>query len=419
MAGQMTENVVLGFLDYCTAYISVLLGRCVLISVFVFAVILLMRCVFFRNTIFPKGMLWGLLLITPFLGKVRILHEMDSLGGFFVYWDILCCERLVVRLGYVFGIVLCAGGIYCRRRRLNRVIRRMEQEEICGQQVYINELPVTPFATGLIHPRIVIPRIMKENFQTEELQIILLHERTHIHAGHLWFYAIWNMLWVILWPNLMFIVCRPLFQEDLEDICDRITMKKSGGGSERYGRILLKSMRILDFGKAGAFVTFAGEREYRSVRQRFLRIAGFKLYGDRWIKSLCMAGVAVLTGIILLALQNSYPRYIEVKDVVLADASGEILTILQDGSQLREAVSWDESRVYINRKSMDQLLWKQGIEFEEDHFQLVIVGDTKIPGMGDGGSIVDVDYSGQSPEICIPYYNREHNLTAEIFKRMP
>ena len=83
---------------------------------------------------------------------------------------------------------------------------KMEQEEICGQQVYINELPVTPFATGLIHPRIVIPRIMKENFQTEELQIILLHERTHIHAGHLWFYAIWNMLWVILWPNLMFIV---------------------------------------------------------------------------------------------------------------------------------------------------------------------------------------------------------------------
>ena len=100
------------------------------LQVFVFAVILLMRCVFFRNTIFPKGMLWGLLLITPFLGKVRILHEMDSLGGFFVYWDILCCERLVVRLGYVFGIVLCAGGIYCRRRRLNRVIRRMEQEEI-------------------------------------------------------------------------------------------------------------------------------------------------------------------------------------------------------------------------------------------------------------------------------------------------
>lgn len=66
MAGQMTENAVLAFLDYCAAYISVVLGRSMLISVFAFVIILLMRGVFFRNTIFLKGMLWGILLAMPF-----------------------------------------------------------------------------------------------------------------------------------------------------------------------------------------------------------------------------------------------------------------------------------------------------------------------------------------------------------------
>lgn len=418
MAGQLTENAVLGFMDYCAAYISVLLGRCVLISVLFFVLILLMRRVLFRKSIFLKGMLWGVLLTAPFLGKLRVIHEMDSFGSLFAWWDMLCQERVLVRLGYILGIVLSACMVYYRHRRLSRMIRCMEKEEIRGQQVYMNELPVTPFTTGLLHPKIIIPRIIKESFHAEELRMILLHESIHIHAGHLWFYMIWDIVQIVLWPNPLFIVCRTLFQEDLEDICDRITIQKSGEEAGKYGKVLLKSMRVLDFGKAKEPVTFVGNRGYRSVRQRFLRIAEFEPYRDFRVRMLCTAGAVVLAGILMLTIQNSYPRYMELQDVVLADASGEVLAVLQDSRQLRKAVSRDGHKVYINRESMDQILQEQGIELKEEQFVLGIGGYTKIPSMGGGGSIADVDYSGQEPEISISYYNGDNRLPAKIFKWM-
>lgn len=49
-------------------------------------------------------------------------------------------------------------------------------------------MPVTPSTMGVFRHKIVIPEIILKEYSREELQTILLHEKTHIRLGHLLFY---------------------------------------------------------------------------------------------------------------------------------------------------------------------------------------------------------------------------------------
>ena len=71
----MIDSLMLETLDFTTAYFGVLLGQCAMISFFLFPLIFLLREILFRKNIFLKGMSWGLLLLTPFLGKLKINHQ--------------------------------------------------------------------------------------------------------------------------------------------------------------------------------------------------------------------------------------------------------------------------------------------------------------------------------------------------------
>jgi len=75
-------------------------------------------------------------------------------------------------------------------------------------------MAVMPFTTGLIHTRTVVLKGILQNFQTEELKIILFHERTHIRLGHLWYYLLWDMIQVLLWLNPFLTVCKRFLKED-------------------------------------------------------------------------------------------------------------------------------------------------------------------------------------------------------------
>ena len=78
MAGQLTENEIFNFCDYSAGYISLVLGRCALISLAVFGVALLLRGAFLKGCCFRRGMAWGLLLVAPFLGKLRAGGDRKS-----------------------------------------------------------------------------------------------------------------------------------------------------------------------------------------------------------------------------------------------------------------------------------------------------------------------------------------------------
>lgn len=424
MAGQLTDSLTLNTLDYTAAYISVVMGQCVLFSFFLFLLILLLRRILPGKAVFLKGMLWEILLIAPFFGKLRLFHEGHFFSRWTDQWIRLCNEYRWVRYGYLLGMIFCASVLFSGRRRLDRLVKGMEQDQVCGQKVRIHEFLLTPFSVGLFCPNIVLPRILRKELEAEELEMVLLHERTHIRLGHLWLCLLWDILQILLWPNPFFAVCRNDFHEDLEQICDRVTIRKSGRDAYAYGLLLLKNMGLLnpeasELKRKNATIAFAGTDGYRDVRNRFSGIASFTPYRRSAAAALCFGGAVLLAGIFLLILHGSYPRYMPVREIALyqEQESGEAQTIFLEPGSFEQALSWDEEYIYIRRASMDQLLEEHGIR--GDRFWISFGGYKKLPSMGGSSSSVNVDYRGQEEELCIPYWNNESDFWSALLKQMP
>ncbi|MDE5597598.1 MAG: transcriptional regulator, partial [Lachnospiraceae bacterium] len=228
------------FLNGCIIYFCIQLGRCVSFSFPALALILILRTTILKRAVFLRGMVWSIFLIVPFLGKLKLFYENMLMCRFFMWWNNICIEYWQVRYGYMIGMMITASLIIWKHKKLHGLVSRMEKGRIDGQEIYINEMAVTPFTTGLIHVRTVVPKVMLQNCKPEELKVILCHERTHICLGHLWYYLLWDMVGVLLWINPFLAVCGRFFREDMEDICDRVTIQKSNETAYEYGMLLLK-----------------------------------------------------------------------------------------------------------------------------------------------------------------------------------
>lgn len=417
MMWQMEWHFVnaLSILNDCIIYFCIQLGRCVLFSFPALALVLILRAAILRKAVFLRGMVWSIFLIVPFLGKLKLFYENMLMCRMFMWWNNICIEYWQIRYGYLIGMIITASLIIWKHKKLHRLVSHMEKSRIDGQEIYINEMAVTPFTTGLIHTRTAVPKVMLQNFRTEEVNVILLHERTHIRLGHLWYYLLWDMIRVLLWLNPFLTVCRRLFKEDMEDICDRVTIQKSCKTAYEYGMLLLKCVKLLRAENMELSVTFAGEKDYRDTKQRFVRIAGFTPYKKWKAAVFCTCSAAALMVMFLLVKQVSYPCYTEITDIVLMNDAGK-MWMLYDSEELRSAFYPDGQNVHIDRKAMDSILRKYDIS--ENTFYLSFGGYMKIPGIGGGGSLVYVDYSGENEELIIPYWNRDADITTNIFKRI-
>lgn len=262
MSGSMWYGLLrfLNLLDDLTTYFSIQLGRCVLLSFPVLALILILRRGVFMKTTFLKGMVWGIFAVVPFLGKLKLFYDRPWVPGVYMWWNDLCMVCRPVRYGYMLGIAVCAGVMIGKRRRLCIMMRHFERRYICGQEVLVSEMVAVPFASGLFHARIAVPRAMIEEFREEELEMILLHEKMHIRLGHLWCFFLGDVLRVLLWPNVFLGMCMRAFRKDLEDICDQVTIQESGGNAYEYGRLLIKSMKALGTEAFEGTAAFAGEK---------------------------------------------------------------------------------------------------------------------------------------------------------------
>ncbi len=251
-----------------------------------------------------------------------------------------------IRYGYLISMFICAGVIIYRRRKIQGLLQTMKNDYIFGQKILTSEMMTTPFVTGLFYTKIVIPKVILDNFETEELKMVLLHENTHIRLGHLWCYFLWDVLRILLWPNFFLTTCMKDFREDMEDICDKVTIQWSGKDAYEYGKMLIKSIKVLQKTTFETMATFVGEKNYIDMKQRVMKIAGYRPYNKWWICSLCVCSLSVLVGIFFCIKENSLPRYKELYDMVLIDDMGKT-TILENSRILRKAISVDEEKVFM------------------------------------------------------------------------
>lgn len=402
------------WLDGYFIYIVMQLGRGILFSFFTLVLVLLLRNTICKKAVFLRGLLWCLFLPVPFVGKLRIFYETRFFVRRFLWWHNLCVEESWICWLYILGILIFGGYLLYKRLQIKRFLLEMEQVQIEGRKVYVWDKAVTPFTTGLFSPKIVIPRIMLKTYESEEIQTILLHERTHIRLGHLWYYLMWDILRVLLWPNFLLTLAGRYLKEDLENVCDRIVIQKSKKPAYDYGKLLLKSLRILGEEPIQIPVAFAGEQEYQGIKSRMEQVAQFKPY-KKHKAVLCFSGGILLAVTLLLGTRlASYPPYEQQTDIIICSPDLQLWWI-GDEAELADAIAIDEENVYINPEAWNQVLEANNIE--EEFYFVYFGGYMKMPSIGGGGNGIYLDHELAEEEV-IPYYNNDTDIWNLIFKWM-
>ena len=300
------------FLDFCAAYFATLLGRCAALSLPVLGLIALLRKTVWRRSDFVRGAAWAGLLPVLFLGKLDVYYTGASRLFFpFVQWQSWCGGYWWVRWGYLAGVMLSLALLVRRRLLLRRMLRGLPSDSIGGQRVYLCDMPVSPFAAGLVSPKIVIPEIARRQLDEAEMETILLHERTHIRQGHLWYFLLWDALCALLWVNPLLRLSTPKLREDMERICDAVTIRRSGRDKVFYGRVLLKSMALLRVSSPGLPAAFAGETDFAGAMERMRRVRDYRPYSRCHVAALCASTLCFLLAALLAIHQASLPRCTE------------------------------------------------------------------------------------------------------------
>lgn len=415
MTVQEFWNSGIEFLNLCSVYYVLQLVRCVLFSFIVFAFVFTLRKTILKNKVFLKGALWSLFIPVLFVGKMKFFYENKVGVKLFSQLTEMCMSHIWICWLYLCGIFIYAALLFYRRKSLKKIVAGMKKRKIGSTVIYVTKMPITPSTIGVFRPKIVMPEIILKGYDKKELQTILHHEMTHIRLGHLLLYLFWDMLRALLWLNPFLAIGTKYFREDMEEICDFVTLKQSKGKAYDYGQLLLKSMKILqaeskDF---NMYATFAGDKEYQSVRQRVKQIATYKPYKRIMsVGTLIAAMVCVLVA--FFVTQNlSYDRYNPLDNIVVYDMTTGT-KIINDGKALREAVSYDENYIYIDVETFQELIKDSTISSENICFYCG--GYCKLPGIGGGGVCGYLEMAELENGILKIKYETNEDIFGRILK---
>lgn len=398
-------------------YYAIQLSRCAILSVVVFAFVMLVRKTIWKNSIFLKAGVWSLFLPVFFAGKMRIFDGGGAFGGFLSWPDRLCMTFSWICYLYLGGVFLSGFLMLSRRRKLRTLVRMMERKRVDGTEVYLTEMSVSPFTLGVFCPKIILPKVMALNYSVEEIRLILLHEKMHIRLGHLWFFLFYDILRALLWINPLFHFGAKFFREDMEELCDRVTIRASGDSGYAYGKLLLKSIRMLKEEKRKIALSphYIESQEYQNVRERVQKIAGYQPYKGTLAVFAAAAFLSILSGMFAGLFKASHRRYTLNESIVIYDMKDERV-LVEDGERVRKEVSFDEDYIYVKEEFLQELVRDSGVEME--NICIFCGGYYKLPGIGGGGGFGYVTGENRQGGTYVLAYESLEDVFSVILKYM-
>ncbi len=158
-------------------------------------------------------------------------------------WGICAVGILAYKCGrfLTFRHMLQKNGLEEPSEEMRAVLRACRQELGMHRPVrlWISAAAPVPFASGLVHPVIILP---KQECSQQELQYILLHELTHITCGDLWVRWLAMVASAIHWWNpLIYLWNRKLVMYSEESCDERVVVNWPSRERGDYGRVLLKT----------------------------------------------------------------------------------------------------------------------------------------------------------------------------------
>lgn len=406
------------FLNICVIYYGMQLMRCAIISLGVFALICFLRKTALRNSVFLKGALWSLFIPVLFVGRMKFFYENTIGIILFSWWAEFFKNHVWVYWLYIGGVFVHALLLWAKRRKMKKLAAGMEKRKAGDTVIYVTKLPVTPSAIGVLRTKIVMPEIILERYRSQELQTILLHEKMHIRLGHLWFYFLWDVLRTLLWMNPLLAAGSRLLREDMEELCDRVTIQKSKGTAYAYGQLLLKSMRILNAerGEFNLYANFAGNKEFDTIRQRMEKIVRYQPKSCNqavWFTVPLVAAVCV-AGAVFFIHSNSYGKWNENDGVLVYeyDAESGAANLFTD-DKLQGMISYDDSHVFVDRPAFEEFLRDRNVSGE---VFIVFGGYYKLPGFVGYGYSCCYEPGFGSRAVGIPYEKPKEDWLLTLVK---
>ncbi|MBR1865407.1 MAG: M56 family metallopeptidase [Lachnospiraceae bacterium] len=382
--------------SFFTAYFVTIVSRCAIVSFPVLALILFLRKTVLRRTVFWKGAVWALLILVPFLGRLRIYYEVPLRRNPFLMCQEVAIRYPYIRYGYLAGILLLLRSSYRAHRDMRRLIRGSEERMIGGQRVFLSEAPVSPCAFGLFAPKIIVPRIMMEEFSQKEIRAVVLHERTHIRLGHLWLYVWMEVFCAFFWINPVVRLCEQRFKEDMEQICDRVTIRTGRQDPIHYGQLILKSVRCLREEPVRSSAMLIGEGNSREAKERFYKIRDYEPYRRSTIAGAALCGSLLIVAALLLLHSLSYPQYQTLPDITIMDEMGGVYADTKEVER-SGAVECTGDGIIVDAEKLREILPE---DFPGDQRVYIYYGIImKIPGMGGGGYCAWVEEVPESGRI--------------------
>lgn len=415
MTVQEFWNSGINFLNLCAVYYVTQILKCVQISFIVFAFVYFLRKTLLKNRVFLKSMLWSLFIPVLFAGKIKFFYENTIGILLFSWWTEICKTCIWINWLYICGIFVYAARRFYKKRKLKKMVAGMERRILEDTSIYVTKMPVTPSAIGIFRPKIIMPEVMLKEYDRKELRTILLHEKTHIQLGHLLFYFLWDILRALLWLNPLLAIGTKFFREDMEEICDWVTIQRSEGKAYAYGRLLLKSMRVLQAENENfnMFAAFAGDKEYQNIRQRMTRITLYRPY-----KQTTAVGIRIIAMLCIIAaiiwIQNiSYDRYNTDEGILTYGYDGNNVTFFDNHDALHQMITYDDNYVYVDREAFENYLRRHNAS--GDIF-IVFGGFFKLPGIGGVGCSCYYESGSKEQIVQIPYESPTDSWRIKLLK---
>ena len=204
----------------------------------------------------------------PITYKTNILHDVFTTAS--IVWIIVA-----------LAILLLLAVLYVA------TLRELKDSKRLRENIYLSEKVISPAVYGIIRPRIVLPMTWADR----DLDLVLLHEQTHIRRGD----NLWRMLAFTLaavhWFNPLSWIFLKMLLTDLELACDEGVMDKLGPDRRKeYALTLLDS-------KAGQNV-FASAFGGAKIRTRIENILSYRKM--KWISLVAFAALALAISYVLL-----------------------------------------------------------------------------------------------------------------------
>ena len=102
-------------------------------------------------------------------------------------------------------------------------------------------LDAAPAVLGVLRQKLVLPDRFETDYDADEQQLIIAHERMHQQRRDPWALAICAALRALFWFNPILYVSAVRFRRDVELACDAAVLREHPGSRQRYATTLLKA----------------------------------------------------------------------------------------------------------------------------------------------------------------------------------